>query len=494
MMRLLIDGGSDVNAANHRGETPLMLAALTNRLSSVKLLLEKGAKVNAATTSDNTVRNGPLQRIGLTPLFFSAPYGSPELIRTLLDAGAKVNLQDARGFSPLMLAVASETQDVEVTRLLLKAGADVSLKSKAGETALDWALKYGNREVIAALRTKGAKTGLAYSAPARQGAPNQGDVAARLEKSVALLQHSSTIFFTKSGCVGCHHQPMTALAVRAARDAGLRVDEAAAKEQLNTMRLQWASSREEFLQSIDPGGGPDRLAFSLLGLWAAGYSGDPNTDSAIAEVASSQRADGSWQREDSTGTSRAPISESTITATVRALRALQVYAWPARQTEFTERIARARQWLLANKAATGDERAMRLLGLTWAGAGKDAVREAARQLLAAQRADGGWGGNDNLPSDPYATGESLYALRESNSVATTDDAYKRGVQYLLKTQHSDGSWYVRSRAPKFQPYFESDFPFNHDQWISAAATAWATVALATSLSGKEPGAAIAGLR
>jgi hypothetical protein len=30
---------------------------------------------------------------------------------------------------------------------------------------------------------------------------------------------------------------------------------------------------------------------------------------------------------------------------------------------------------------------------------------------------------------------------------------------------------------KFQPYFESGFPHGHDQWISAAATAWATMAL-----------------
>jgi hypothetical protein len=51
----------------------------------------------------------------------------------------------------------------------------------------------------------------------------------------------------------------------------------------------------------------------------------------------------------------------------------------------------------------------------------------------------------------------------------------------LKTQHEDVSWYVRSRAPKFQPYFESGFPFGHDQWISASATAWATIALAPAI-------------
>jgi hypothetical protein len=30
---------------------------------------------------------------------------------------------------------------------------------------------------------------------------------------------------------------------------------------------------------------------------------------------------------------------------------------------------------------------------------------------------------------------------------------------------------------KIQPYFESGFPYAHDQWISQAATAWATIGL-----------------
>jgi hypothetical protein len=40
---------------------------------------------------------------------------------------------------------------------------------------------------------------------------------------------------------------------------------------------------------------------------------------------------------------------------------------------------------------------------------------------------------------------------------------------------------VRSRALKFQPYFDGGFPYEHDQWISAMATGWATAALALGL-------------
>ena len=50
----------------------------------------------------------------------------------------------------------------------------------------------------------------------------------------------------------------------------------------------------------------------------------------------------------------------------------------------------------------------------------------------------------------------------------------------MKTQFEDGSWHVRSRAIPIQPYFDSGFPYGHDQWISAGATNWATMALVAS--------------
>jgi hypothetical protein len=66
---------------------------------------------------------------------------------------------------------------------------------------------------------------------------------------------------------------------------------------------------------------------------------------------------------------------------------------------------------------------------------------------------------------------------ESGTISATDPVFKNGSQFLLRTQLADGSWYVKSRAFPFQPYFESGFPHGHDQWISASATNWATMAL-----------------
>ena len=76
-------------------------------------------------------------------------------------------------------------------------------------------------------------------------------------------------------------------------------------------------------------------------------------------------------------------------------------------------------------------------------------------------------------------GSTIYALKESGSEVPAASV-ERASHYLRSTQRADGSWYVRSRSAKFQPYFESGFPYEHDQWISSMATGWATAALALS--------------
>ena len=124
-----------------------------------------------------------------------------------------------------------------------------------------------------------------------------------------------------------------------------------------------------------------------------------------------------------------------------------------------------------------EDHAFTVLGLVWGQGSKRRIEQAARELLALQRSDGGWGQLPSLTSDAYATGQALVALRESGALALTNPAYQRGIQFLLNSQLGDGSWYVRTRAPAIQPYFDSDFPHGPDQFISAAATNWAAMAL-----------------
>jgi ankyrin repeat protein len=473
-VRLLLDKGVDASIADKGGNTPLAMAAGSNNPALVKLLLEKGAKVNAANTFAGTVKFGPIALVHMTPLMFSVPNGTPELVKMLLDAGANVNEKDVRGMTPLMLSVSSDAQNVEIVKLLIAAKADVNARSAAGETALDWALKYNNPAILETLRKAFATQLAVYEAPKRKPADAVAPARA-VEKSLALLQKSSSEFFKQSGCVGCHHQTSTSFAVNAARAAGFRVDEAAAREQSDHMRFGLREFQEGLLQRLDGPAGPDISTATLLGMANSGHKPDLNSDTAVCNIAAQQRADGSWVLR---GVSRTPMEESNIARTTWAVRVLKLWGPPARKPEFDKRIARARAWLVESKPRTTDDLALRLLGLAWTAAGKAEVQTAARALMAQQRPDGGWAATPNLQSDALATGESLYALRETASIGVADDVYQRGVRFLLSTQFEDGSWYVRSRAPKFQPYFQSGFPFDHDQWISSTATAWATVALA----------------
>ena len=123
---------------------------------------------------------------------------------------------------------------------------------------------------------------------------------------------------------------------------------------------------------------------------------------------------------------------------------------------------------------------MRLMGLVWTKAPRADVDAAVRQVLGQQRADGGWAQVDQFGTDAYATGMALYALHEAG-VPVSSAAYKKGVSFLLSTQYPDGSWLVKTRSYPVQPYFESGFPFGHNQWISAAGSSWASMAIAFTL-------------
>ena len=161
------------------------------------------------------------------------------------------------------------------------------------------------------------------------------------------------------------------------------------------------------------------------------------------------------------------------------MRALQLYAPKINKPEWDQSIQNAARWLARAEAKNNDDRNWRLLGLAWAGTDKQATQRAMKEVLAAQRSDGGWSDLPSMESNAYATGQALFALHTAG-LPSSDAAYERGVQLLLKTQQQDGSWYVRTRALGFQPYFEAEFPYGFDQWISAAGTSWATMALAAA--------------
>jgi ankyrin repeat protein len=58
----------------------------------------------------------------------------------------------------------------------------------------------------------------------------------------------------------------------------------------------------------------------------------------------------------------------------------------------------------------------------------------------------------------------------------------RGADLSVKSPAVIGYATVLSEAARLQPYFDGGFPHGHDQWVSAAATNWAAMALAFTIT------------
>jgi ankyrin repeat protein len=485
-VRIAVANHLDVNAKDALGFTPLMNAAGNGDPESVRILLAAGADVNAVSAKDPiSVLNGPIDLGYYTALMLASFYGPPEIVEALLHAGAKLDPKDIRGRTALHYSVSTEAQDPRIVSLLLKAGADPVKKDLTSETAVEWAAKYAHPEVMRLLRPTATKS----TFPVPGAALGSARVSAKeaIERSLPLLESVTGSFMEKGGCIACHAQTLTAMVAKYARPAGFKLDEAAMQKEFADHKAGFMNNGGRLLLRYDGGGGIDTLDYAMLYFEAAGYPGDAMTDAIVANMVAEQMADGSWirggavQRAGPSPAARAPMQDSDIVRTALSLHAIKLYGWEGRKADLTSHINLASSWLLHAKPLFNEEFAMQLLGLHWAQENRDVLLKFARRLIDQQRSDGGWSQNPYLESDSYATGETLFALRETGALMPGDAVYQRGLQFLLSTQHEDGSWHVKSRAPKLQPYFQSGFPYDHDQWISMAGTQWATLVLAQSL-------------
>ncbi|HEY7333801.1 MAG TPA: ankyrin repeat domain-containing protein [Bryobacteraceae bacterium] len=468
-VRLLLDAGADINTPDtFIGLTPLMNAAGNRNVEAVKLLLAKGAKVNAVSKTEDLpkIPTGTVEFGGWTPLLMGAAFGPPETVKDLLDAGARINAQDYRGFTPLMLAVGTDRYDRQTVRMLMARGADLRPTNHDGETALDWAYKFGDAGVIRALggtpKEDARPVALGEQAP---------DARTAVSRSLRLLDATTSQFSKKSGCFACHEQPPAEFAAASARARGIPVDEKASHERQAQITLPINGVQLEGAAAL---GGADNNLYSVEALVRAGYKPNRTTDYLAANLAMAQGADGGWHLP---GYSRSPLQDSDFSRTAMAMRALRAFATPGRSAEMKQRIERGKQWLMRAQPVILEDWDMRLAGIAAAGGSAAELHKLAKPILERQRADGGWAQREGFPSDAYATGMTLWALNEAGIEAP--DA--KGVKFLLGTQSEDGSWHVASRATKFQQYFESGFPYRHDQWISTMATGWAANALALSI-------------
>ena len=502
-VRFLLEHGANPNPNQHPAaeSSPLIEAATGGNAPSEQLLLSHGADVKSAgelaleiayavrcqKCAASLIAKGLSKDDYSVALVDSTNLGDVNMARELLDHGADVNIFDPLGRTPLMCTVASDLLPLDEVKLLIERGADVNAADKhklsgdSGLTVLDIAKLHGETPIVQLLVKSGAK-GTNPAQPVLQ-ARRENTAQSAIQASLPLIQRADASFVPKASCVSCHNNSFAAMAVGAARKSGYQVDEATSAQQVKANIVGLVKLRDYLHQGFfTPVGdvfGQFLVSNILIGLDAEHYKPDLNTDTAAMYLKSHQAPDGQWRCP--SADTRPPICSDYIGQTTVSMRALQLYAPAGDKPAYERAVQLAAAWLAKAQSTSNEDRSYRLLGLAWAGTDKAATAKAMKELLAKQQPDGGWADLDSMDSSAFATGKSLYALQTAGLPAS-NAAYQRAVRYLLSTQQEDGSWYVRSRAMAFQPYFDSGFPHGFNQWISAAGTSWATIALSQASS------------
>ncbi|MBC7806925.1 MAG: ankyrin repeat domain-containing protein [Akkermansiaceae bacterium] len=473
ILKMLIERKAEVNTPDAMGMSALMHASRRGQTGTGSLLLGAEAKVNVADT------------YGRTALMYAALNGHIEMVKRLLDAGAQANVKDKKGDTALMLA-ARYCGDASIARLLKAADANTKMRDFRNRTAGEIAQSHGYAAfagVIGSTRRIVAAKPADLPMRARQA----------VQRSLPLIEKTTANFTGTVGCNSCHHQGVGLITTGTAKIHGYLINKFGVAREQKAVLAETQSHIEgirqvlpypekyKHLPAVDIEEFAPAIGVSFTGLAQHGVPPSEEIEAMTTVLARQQKEDGSWR----SILERAPVQSSDFTTTAYAIRVLNAYLPPALATERAGRIAKATAWLVTTRARSSEDRAFRLLGLKWAAAPNSEIAKAVAEIQSAQRVDGGWaqfsGSESAAPgysrSDAYATGQSLYALHVGGSVKPTAATYRRGVDYLLRTQDDDGSWFVNKRAIPVNNYLDTGFPHGVSQYISYTGTCWATMSL-----------------
>ena len=150
MVRGLLQAGADPNTTRQTGESAIMTASRTGNLEAVKTLLAYEPDLNRQEN-----------RRGQTALMWAIEQGHPQVAKLLIERGADVNARSKRGFTPLLFA--AQQNDLDSVEALLAAGAKLDGLTPEWGSALVAAAARGHEDLAIFLLEKGADPNAADS-------------------------------------------------------------------------------------------------------------------------------------------------------------------------------------------------------------------------------------------------------------------------------------------------------------------------------------------
>lgn len=308
-------------------------------------------------------------------------------------------------------------------------------------------------------------------------------LAARLEDPVArgaaLVAQAGNNWLTNKACFSCHHQTLPMFALVEAKAA----PSAWMQRQADFTHTFFQKNVESMNARRHLGGGAFTAGY---GLWALRLAEHPASETTAAivgyllDIQGIAAPDGKPPRHEGPWVAscvRPPSQSSPVSATVMVLAGMKHYATDAQKPQVAAAEKSAQAWLANAPLKSTEDLAWRAWGLHRLGGDDVAKSKARAALVAAQKDDGGWPQEPGMASDAYATGQALFALRQTGT-PRADVAAVRAAAFLKRTQYADGSWRVETRAKPVQRDFDNGDPHEKHQFLSVAATSWATAALA----------------